>query len=82
MDKRKDLGSLIIEDGDISATQAEIEEFYKGECEVCMGELLADTTCPNLTLEECFLLYCGLMTWAEGDVFIQVKDDTEAIVIK
>lgn len=59
-----------------------IKEQYLHD-DVCMGDLLGATPVSEvesaigseLTIEDTFMLYVEAKKWADGDQFIQIKDD-------
>ena len=48
------------------------EEYTKND--ICMAELLANTSADGLTLEQAFQLYVRAKSWADDDVFHVLRD--------
>ena len=42
--------------------------------DICMSELLANTSADGLTLEQAFQLYVRAKSWADDDVFHVLRD--------
>lgn len=64
----------IILSGNREEVEKQILDIYTTDCEVCVGELMAQVYCPDLTMEEVFDLYIKIMNQIEDDNFIQVNE--------